>query len=168
MNYVRNRIAAVIVVGIAVGCAEGGASTPPARSAVAPSAESAAEAPRSESKRVIADRPAVYALPAKCGPAGRKFQCNPVTNEGCDSAKDEACDDDEHDGFGCYPGPNAVMEGGECNDEEGPSCHGGFGCDTPESHPDGICRRYCCADGDCGAKKCVAIDKDFGTLGFCK
>jgi hypothetical protein len=162
LGNARASVAIVVGIGIVVGCAEGGASTRPPGSFAGAA---------SSSKRVIANRPAVYALPAGCAPAGRKFQCNPVTNQGCDRAKDEACDDDEHDGFGCYPGPNAVQEGGECNDEEGPSCQGAFGCDTgDDDDPDGVCKRYCCADADCGSspsRKCVVIDKAFGSLGFC-
>ena len=109
-------------------------------------------------------RPA-YTLPAGCAPAGKKFQCNPRTNEGCDRAKGEACDDDDHGGFNCYPGPNSVIEGGKCDDDNG--CLGGFGCDTDDGDDEGVCKRYCCSDAECGAKKCIPNDKAFGTLGFC-
>lgn len=121
--------------------------------------------PGSMSSAVIAHRPAIYTLPAGCGPAGKKLQCNPLTNLGCDRAKGEACDDDEHGGFGCYAGPNPVGEGGECNDEAG--CQGGLGCDMDDDDDGGACARYCCSDADCGSKKCVTIDKAFGSLGFC-
>jgi hypothetical protein len=141
---------------IVAGNADGGASTRPQGS-------TAGAPPPKE--HVIPGRPAVYSLPPGCGPAGKKFQCNPETNAGCDRAKDEACDDDEHGGFGCYAGPNSVKEGGECDDEEG--CQGGLGCDTDDDDRDGICKRYCCSNADCGSKKCVGLDKGFGSLGFC-
>jgi hypothetical protein len=157
-RYWFARATGPVFVGVTVvaGYAEGGASAdPPAIIADATSGK----------EHVIAGRPALYALPAGCGPAGKKFQCNPETNAGCDRTKDEACDDDDHGGFGCYEGPNAVKEGGECSDEEG--CQGGFGCDTDDGDEDGVCRRYCCTNADCGSKKCVVIEKSFGSLGFC-
>jgi hypothetical protein len=153
------RAGAVLLVGVVVVVicsAEGVASTRRPGDAVAPV---------SPSSGVIANRPAVYALPNGCGPAGKKFRCNPLTNAGCDRAKDEACDDDDHGGFGCYPGPNSAKEGGECDDDRG--CQGGLGCDMDDGDEDGICARYCCTDADCGSKKCVVIDKAFGSLGFC-
>lgn len=124
--------------------------------------------PSGESGGVIAKRPAVYTLPPGCGPAGRKLQCNPLTNAGCDRSKDEACDDDDHGGYGCYPGPNSVKEGGKCDDDDG--CQGGLGCDMDDGDDEGVCARFCCSDSDCGtsgARKCVVIHKAFGTLGFC-
>jgi hypothetical protein len=111
-------------------------------------------------------------LPTGCVPPGKKFACNPVNNDGCDQRSGEACDDDTKGGFACYPAPNEVGEAGECNDKEGPSCAPGFSCDTPgESHPDGVCRKLCCSNADCAAaqaKRCVAVDREYGTLGFCK
>ena len=157
----RGSVAFVVGVIVVAGHAEGGASSPPpGRTAgAAPSSE------RPTKEHVIADRPALYTLPPGCGPAGRKLQCNPVTNAGCDRAKGEACDDDEHGAFGCYRGPNEVKEGGECDDEEG--CQGGLGCDTDDDDSEGVCKRYCCTNADCGAKKCVVIRKSFGSLGYC-
>jgi hypothetical protein len=113
-----------------------------------------------------------HVLPAGCVPPGKKFACNPLSNAGCDQAKGEACDDDTKGGFTCYPPPNEVEEGGECNDKEGPSCAAGMSCDTPgESNPDGVCRRLCCGGADCGraqGKRCIPVDKEYGTFGFCK
>jgi hypothetical protein len=108
----------------------------------------------------------VHVLPSGCGPAGKKLQCNPLTNAGCDGAKGEACDDDEHGGFGCYPGPNSVKEGAACNDDDG--CTPGFGCDADDGEDEGVCERFCCTNAECGSKKCVTIDKAFGSLGFCE
>jgi hypothetical protein len=152
---VRASVAVVGGVIVVVCCSEGGASTRP---------PGVAEGILWLSKDVIAKRPAVHTLPTVCGPAGKKFQCNPLTNAGCDRTKDESCDDDEHGGFGCYPGPNSVKEGGKCDDEAG--CQGGFGCEMDDDD-DGVCARYCCTDAECGSKKCLIIDKSFGSLGFC-
>lgn len=119
-------------------------------------------------RRVIGGRPAIQVMPAGCAPPGLKFPCSPVTNAGCDGPRGEACDDDQHDGFGCYPAPNTVDQGGTCNEETGPACRGGLGCDTgDDDDPDGRCHKYCCSDADCGGKRCEIIDKSFGTLGFC-
>ena len=155
--FARASVPLVVGVILVAGYADGGASTRRPRSA--------AGSTSSPKEHVIPGRPAVYALPPGCGPAGKKFQCNPQTNAGCDRTKDESCDDDEHGGFGCYAGPNSVKEGGECDDEEG--CQGGLGCDTEDDDDDGVCKRFCCTNADCGSKRCVIIDKSFGSLGFC-
>jgi hypothetical protein len=112
----------------------------------------------------------IYALPSGCGPAGEKFSCNPLTNAGCHPADGEVCDDDDKEGFACDPDSDNVQEGGECNDKDGPSCAAGMTCDNPsDSEPRGICRKFCCTKGDCPARtKCVALDREFGTLGVCK
>jgi hypothetical protein len=111
----------------------------------------------------------LYTLPAGCVPAGEKIACHPLTNAGC-KTNGEACDDDTKGGFMCYPPPNEVGEGGECNDKEGPSCAPGMSCDTPtESSPDGICRKLCCSAADCArTRRCVPVDPQYGTFGFCK
>jgi hypothetical protein len=156
--FTRASVPVVVGTILVAGYAEGDASTGPPGDAT--------DAASSAKEHVIAGRPAAYTLPPGCGPAGKKFQCNPETNAGCDRAKDEACDDDERGGFGCYEGPNSVKEGGECDDEDG--CQGGLGCDTDDDDgPDGVCKRYCCTNADCGSKKCVIIAKSFGSLGFC-
>jgi hypothetical protein len=114
---------------------------------------------------VPAARPVVHTLPPGCGPSGAKFQCNPLTNAGCDRTKGEACDDDDRGGFGCYPGPNTGKEGGKCDDKVG--CTAGLGCDTDDDDDEGVCARFCCTNADCGAKKCTIRDTAFGSLGFC-
>jgi hypothetical protein len=115
----------------------------------------------------------VHALPAGCAPAGGKFSCNPLTNDGCNADEDEVCDDDDHHGFACYPESDSVQEGGDCNDKDGPSCAHGMTCDpVSASSPRGTCRSFCCTAADCRTSKmskhCVALDPEFGSLGVCK
>ena len=113
---------------------------------------------------------AAVSLPDGCGPAGEAYRCNPVSNAGCNTAAGEACDDDQVGGFKCYPAPNQAKDGAACaDDDDGPSCAPGLGCaGTSESNPEGTCARYCCADAECGNKKCAAIDGKSGSLGFCR
>ncbi len=136
--------------------------------------KSAAEAERSD-KTAKPDKdgekgrygPKTFALPEGCGPKGEKFACNPLTNAGCNAANDEACDDDDHGAFACFPDSDGVKEGAPCDDKSGPSCAVGLTCD---GDPKGVCRKFCCAASDCAAKnsKCVPLDSDFGALGVCK
>jgi hypothetical protein len=130
------------------------------------SASMGAPGARSASRDGVAQPPALYALPAGCGPAGKKFACDPRTNAGCAAAKKEGCDDDERGGFRCYPSPSPAAEGGACDDDVG--CQGGLGCDMDDDDDEGVCARYCCTNADCGSKACVVIDAAFGTLGFCQ
>lgn len=140
--------ASVAIVLVAIGCAP---ARPPAHA------------------RVATERAKEQSLASGCGPSGAKYACSPITNAGCDAAAGEACDDDEHGGFGCYPAPNEVKEGGDCDDEEGPSCAPEYGCATKEGSSEGVCRKYCCDASDCaGGKNCVAVDAKVGTLGFCE
>lgn len=114
--------------------------------------------------------PKLYTLAAGCAPAGAKFSCNPLTNAGCNSAEDEVCDDDDHDAFACFPESERGKEGAECDDKEGPGCAAGMTCD-PATKGDsrGTCRKFCCTHGDCSTpKKCVTLDREFGSLGVCK
>ncbi len=108
-------------------------------------------------------------MPTGCAPSDLTVVCNPVTNEGCDSAAGEACEFGIEEYFMCFPAPNDVEEGGACNWEEGPWCKATLLCvsSDPES-PSGVCQRACCSDEDCGSKSCVATDPEFGTLGICK
>jgi hypothetical protein len=116
------------------------------------------------------DARASFALPAGCAPASARYACDPLTNAGCRAASGEACDDDDDGGFKCYPPPNAVPIGGDCNIVDGPSCAPGLGCDgVSERDPDGECARFCCTKSDCGAgEKCVPGHPDQGALGFCE
>ena len=105
-------------------------------------------------------------LPAGCGPAGGLFKCNPLTNEGCDATRKDACDwgEDDPTAFQCYPGPNEALEGSACDDDNGPYCAGGVTCED-----DARCHRFCCSDQDCGdaKQKCYPYFPSFGTFGLC-
>jgi hypothetical protein len=85
---------------------------------------------------------------AKCAGPCTPVSCNPVTNEGCDSAGGEACDHSSS-GFSCFPAPNDVVQCDVCDEMNGPFCEAGHTC-----LPDGACAAYCCDDGDCGTGKC--------------
>jgi hypothetical protein len=108
----------------------------------------------------------VHKLPAGCGPAGGEYACNPLTNEGCDLARKDACDWGENNptGFQCYPGPNEAKDGAVCDDENGPYCEGGETCGD-----DARCHRFCCSNADCAdaAQACVPFAASFGTFGAC-
>ena len=54
------------------------------------------------------------------------YLCNPITNEGCDTAAGEACDFGAS-GFECYPAPNDAMLCDACA-SGGPYCAGGTTC----------------------------------------
>jgi len=109
-------------------------------------------------------------LPDGCAPGDMRFECNPITNEGCDTNANEACEYGLDGYFTCYPAPNDVDEGGACNWEQGPFCSPSLTCDFADpSNPTGICRRHCCADEDCAApERCQPFDSEFGTLGTCR
>ncbi|MBM4358161.1 MAG: hypothetical protein FJ096_08615 [Deltaproteobacteria bacterium] len=89
----------------------------------------------------------------KCGAECLPQQCNPVTNEPCNSGAGEACDFGQ-DGFVCYPAPNDQKLCEECDAANGPWCEGGHTCGE-----DGGCAKYCCDDGDCGGGTCSKLDK---------
>jgi len=108
-------------------------------------------------------------LPSGCAPPGL-YQCNPVTNEGCDTVAGEACDDDLYGGFMCYPAPNDVPVGGACNIVDGPSCRSGAVCQgATDANPNGLCAPYCCSDLDCSSgATCRTLDQQYGSLGYCQ
>lgn len=91
---------------------------------------------------------------------GVVVECNPVTNDGCDSAAGEACDATA-DGFVCFPAPNDVALCGECSNSAGPFCEAGSTCVGAEGTQ---CVKYCCDDGDCGSGVC---DTGGGLVGVC-
>ncbi len=107
-----------------------------------------------------------YRLPPGCGPAARRFRCNPLDNRGCRPGA--ACDDDGNGGFRCYAAP-ALPAGAACDDNAGSSCIPGFACDSGAGPGTvGVCRKFCCKATDCpGDGRCITIDPDFGSLGFC-
>jgi hypothetical protein len=103
--------------------------------------------------RVIADAtcaPTGAAVGA-CVTLGGAIECNPVTNEGCDSGAGEACDLNAEDtGYTCYPGPNTLDLCEECpggTEEALIWCSGGQACV-------GVCGRFCCEDGECTPGVC--------------
>lgn len=103
----------------------------------------------------------------ECTPA----QCNPITNDMCDSAAGEACDLSQN-GYGCFPAPNDVKICGTCDNMKGPFCEAGNHCIGTQ------CAHYCCDDGDCGTGTCnkdilkdpmvgVCVDKADATKPAC-
>ncbi len=99
-----------------------------------------------------------------CISVGGDIECNPVTNEFCDSAKGEACDF-EGKGYHCYPGQNvrALCEtcgptsaAGQC--KPGSTCLPG---------PEGKCGKFCCSSAECGAGKCDKSAALPGGVGYC-
>ncbi|HNS98481.1 MAG TPA: hypothetical protein PKL73_16130 [Polyangiaceae bacterium] len=108
-------------------------------------------------------------MPKDCIPNDMKVVCNPLTNEGCDTAAGEACEFGVEEIFVCFPPPNDVQEGGACNWEEGPWCMPTLICDYEnEEDPTGVCRKPCCSNDDCGSKSCVPMDPEFGSFGTCQ
>jgi mono/diheme cytochrome c family protein len=84
----------------------------------------------------------------ECVAHGR-FECNPVTNEPCNTRAGEACDVYGFDGFKCYPAPNDRPICQACDETNGPWCLGGSTCLGVDG-----CAKYCCDDGDCGGGTC--------------
>ena len=88
-------------------------------------------------------------------------ECNPVTNEPCDTAAGEACDGLQvEEGvfvFICYPPPNDGLLCDECDYSGGSFCAGTTTCAAAgvPTGTAGQCTRYCCSDADCGTGTCV-------------
>lgn len=116
----------------------------------------------------LEDAGPTFALPTGCAPAGERFVCNPLSNEGCSAS--ESCDYGLDEYFTCFPGPNEVDEDGACDYVAGPYCKSGLTCDTPG--PDetaGVCKKHCCSNDDCPSPQtCAVFDPEFGTLGVCR
>jgi hypothetical protein len=125
-------------------------------------------------------------LPTGCvaNPSQVQLDCNPVTNEGCDTAAGQACDFSQS-GWTCYDPPNDAKSGDTCDVANGPYCQGTLTCDIPPSDAGtsdagasdaggdagqntvGTCKHYCCSDSDCNGGTCTAFNTQFGTLGVC-
>lgn len=96
------------------------------------------------------DAPATPATGGSCVTVSGTIECNPVTNDGCDSGAGEACDFNEAgDGYQCWDGPNPQTICAECSDTIG-FCAGGLSCVEASSAGDFACAKYCCDDTDCG------------------
>lgn len=95
-----------------------------------------------------------------CVLLGGDTQCNPVTNEGCDSAAGEACDLTQN-GFTCYPPPNTENICGACGGQGEGFCAAGLTCI-------GTCARFCCDESDCGTGFCFKDPfAEFANVGVC-
>jgi hypothetical protein len=74
--------------------------------------------------------------------------CNPITNEGCNTAAGEACDFQSGGGYTCYPDGNTHKLCEPCGSAgDGNFCEGGMTCNK-------MCTKFCCDDGDCGTGTC--------------
>lgn len=105
-------------------------------------------------------------LPAGCV-TNKNFKtyCNPVTNEGCTAP---ASCDYSSDGVKCYPDGNTEPAGAPCDTGKNKYCIPTYHCDgASQSNPVGTCKKFCCADSDCGGGKCIAANAQIGTLGIC-
>lgn len=90
------------------------------------------------------------ALPTT-GACAAGFECNPVTQEGCDVANGEACDEGGT-AFMCYAIGNVKSVCEDCGSNESDYCEPGLTCDSTAS---GKCFKYCCVDADCAPGTCV-------------
>ncbi len=99
-----------------------------------------------------------------CVSVGGAIECNPITNEPCDTAAGEACDF-KGAGYHCYAGPNDKNLCEACGPSNaGSHCKGGSTC-LPG--PDGNCGKLCCNDGDCGKGTCNKKDMFPASVGYC-
>src|SRR5690606_12633647 len=93
---------------------------------------------------------------------GGAYQCNPVTNAGC--ADGAACDLAADGNFVCFGPPNEQADCEPCDNGQGPFCMGTMSCNGG----DGICRKYCCDDGDCAPSlTCQKGFEGFPDVGIC-
>lgn len=74
------------------------------------------------------DAPATSPSNGSCVTLGGAYACNPITNEGCDTAAGEACDFDGSGGFTCYPDGNTEAVCAACDAINGPFCASGHTC----------------------------------------
>ena len=99
-----------------------------------------------------------------CVSIGGVIECNPITNEGCDTAGGEACDF-KGAGYHCYAGPNDKNLCDGCGPIiSGGGCKGGSTC-LPG--PSGTCGKLCCSDADCGKGTCNKKDMLPAGIGYC-
>lgn len=88
--------------------------------------------------------------------------CHPVTNEGCDASKGEACRLNADGTTSCHVGTNDQPAGALC-DETSRFCEVGYHCGGAIR-----CEQYCCGDSDCTAGgTCTPLFASIGSLGTC-
>lgn len=90
-------------------------------------------------------------------------ECNPMTNEGCDTAAGQACRLDPRKAtLRCEDGPNTVGPGGMC-DQSGRLCRAGLHCGASIK-----CETLCCTDADCPkGTPCTPLVTLLGNIGSC-
>lgn len=86
--------------------------------------------------------------------------CNPTVPKDCGD-NGEACDLTDTTGFQCFPSPNDAKLGEGCNQENGPFCAHGLGCDND------TCAAFCCVDADCPSNDCVTIPQASAFAAYC-
>ncbi len=123
-----------------------------------------------------------YTLPTGClaDPTQWTVECNPVSNDGCDTSAGQACDFSQG-GWSCYDPPNDKKLGEVCDPNNSEFCQGTLTCDMPptdggtaggdagtgDAGATGICKHYCCSDSDCSGGTCTAFNAQVGTIGVC-
>ena len=99
-----------------------------------------------------------------CVTVGGAIECNPITNEPCNTGAGEACDF-KGAGYHCYPAPNDKNLCEACGPSNGGAhCKGGSTC-LPG--PDGNCGKFCCGNGDCGKGTCDKTGMLPAGVGYC-
>ena len=107
-------------------------------------------------------------LPAGCVTVASFFTlCNPVTNEGCDTAADEACDFTKS-GLECWKENNTEPRGATCAGTSTKYCIPTYTCDGSVDGSAGVCHKFCCSNADCGGGTCKPFDANLGALGACQ
>lgn len=107
-------------------------------------------------------------LPAGCVTVASFFTlCNPVTNEGCDTAAHEACDFTKS-GLECWKENNTEPRGATCAGTSTKYCIPTYTCDGSVDGSVGVCHKFCCSNADCGGGTCKPFDPNLGTLGACQ
>jgi hypothetical protein len=108
----------------------------------------------------VCDPPAVAPSMGACVEIdGAGIKCNPITNDGCDTAAGEACDGTETMGFSCFPDGNTQAVCEPCGDADG-YCQPGATCL-------GACAKFCCDDADCGSGTCKKGGFGDPDVGYC-
>lgn len=95
-----------------------------------------------------------------CVTLGGFIECNPVTNELCDTAAGEACVNTTS-GFVCFALSFDANICDPCNAGNGPYCKAGSTCVSNLA----TCAKFCCDDSDCGPGRCFKEAAD-GALVF--